>query len=131
MLIAGGVVALLMRIWGGSLFGAAPTDGAYNITWPLVGYFEVPSLVGFVVAGSALVTLAMGLRSRRPSWVASGLLVLMFAAPIHFTGGINTVRAAGVLPVVWALDPPPVAKKPARTAKRRRDPSVTDPSSNI
>lgn len=106
-LVVGGLAAIIMRVTAGFRFESEATSGLFNITWPLVGYVHEPSAVGLSVAGAAMVTLFVGVVKQRPAWIGAGLLVMMFAEPVSSAGGLNAVGAAGVLPVIWALDPIP------------------------
>jgi hypothetical protein len=79
-------------------------DGARLFGFPLAGYFESPSLAGWVLALLALATLAIGVRFRNWTWVVVGLYVLCFSYTVVFDP-VNAWRAAGLMPVLWAFGP--------------------------
>lgn len=87
-------------VLGGSLF--AGTDG--NLAFPLAGYVERPSILALVVGASGLATVVAGMWHRDWSWIGAGFLVLSFG-PVVLDDPANAVRAAGLLPVLWAFGP--------------------------
>ncbi len=110
-LLIGLVVAGVFRVGGAWLVGTSPFEGtAVALGLPFVGFLETPSLLGGLVLASALATVFLGIRRKSWSWVLSGLLVLMMSATVYDTP-VNAVRAAGVLPVLWAFSATPTRPK--------------------
>ncbi len=97
------LVALL--IFDGSMLDS-PSD---SFGLPPVAYFTNPSVVGFLVLGSGAFTLIFGAVRRDLAWIASGLLVVALgeAVTLH---PVNAVRAAGMLPVLWAVTQGPISR---------------------
>ena len=103
--IVGVLAAVLLAVYSLWRFGFehfVPHGG--RIDFPFFGYFQHPSLFGWLLAIVATVTLTIGWRVRDWSWVVSGLFVLCFG---HFVTefSVNAWRAAGMLPVLWAFGP--------------------------
>ena len=73
-------------------------------TLPFFGFIEAASLGSWIVALSALVTLLVGLMRRDLAWIASGGFVLCFSSLV-VENPFNALRAAGMLPVLWAFGP--------------------------
>ena len=73
---------------------------------PLAGYLETPSIAGWVLASAALGTLAIGVRSRNWTWIVVGVYILCFSQKV-LLDPVNALRAAGMLPVLWAFGPRP------------------------
>ncbi len=71
---------------------------------PLIGYVAEPSIVSVFVGLAAVGTLAMGVTNKNWTWLASGAFV-MCIGPAVLAHPVNLVRAAGMIPVVWALVP--------------------------
>lgn len=95
------VVILAVRLFDAPVFGTL--DGAFSV--PFVAYFNQPSIVGFAVLSAGVVTVVVGLVRRDLAWLASGLLVLVLGEGVT-ANPVNAVRAAGMLPVLWALASP-------------------------
>lgn len=120
--------ALAIRILAFYLFGGNFLDGgAGNVTAPLVGYFQEPSFPGFVIAGAGLATIAVGAIRRNLAWGVSGMLVVMLG-PIVLEHPINALRAAGVLPVLWAFGPGYKATRATSEPSSTRSGPATQPS---
>lgn len=85
-------------------FGESFLSGLFNVGLPFVGIFEASSWVGVLVIGAGVVTFAVGLTRRDWAWILSGLFVVCFSAVV-LDSPINALRAAGVLPVLWAFGP--------------------------
>lgn len=105
-LFAYGIAAALTLIGYSILkFGTdqlVPDSGRIGI--PLAAYVEHPSPAGWVLAGLAVATLIVGVLRRDWAWILSGLLVICLGSDV--TPNIeNAWRAAGMLPVLWALGP--------------------------
>jgi hypothetical protein len=96
------IVALAVRILWIVVFDASFLSGTVNLGLPLRGFLDEPSLIGALVMGAGIITLIMGVKHRRFSWVLSGLLVLCLSGVVY-ADPINAVRAAGMLPVLWAF----------------------------
>lgn len=95
-----GVARLFWVFW----FDDSLTAGLWALGLPLRGVMESPSPLGFLVVGAGLVTLVVGGVRRDWSWIASGLLVASLSVEV-LRDPINAVRAAGMLPVLWAFGP--------------------------
>jgi hypothetical protein len=93
----------IIRFGVGSLF----PPGARLFGLPLAGYFESPTVAGWILAACAVATLAIGVRYRNWAWAVVGLYVLCFSYSVVFAP-VNAWRAAGLMPVLWAFGPRPV-----------------------
>jgi hypothetical protein len=98
-----GVIAVAFRLYwvthfGDALFGVDP------IGLPLVGIFHTFSLAGGLVVLSGVVTVVIGIWRRNLAWILCGVLVCCFGDKV-LADPINAVRAAGMLPVLWAFGP--------------------------
>ncbi|HLF41922.1 MAG TPA: hypothetical protein VJA46_00175 [Acidimicrobiia bacterium] len=102
--ISSAALAVVFRLIWVVHFGDSVTGGLFNLSWPFVGILETSSPVGWLVIVAGLFTLINGFLDRDISWVASGLLVICFSAVVLDTP-VNAVRAAGLLPVLWAFGP--------------------------
>ena len=91
---------LALGLFGGSIFESI--EGSFTL--PFVAYFDHASVVGFLVLAGAVVTMGVGIIRRDLSWVVAGMFVVMLGGPIT-VNPINAVRAAGMLPVLWAFGP--------------------------
>lgn len=99
------LAAVALRLAAGAIFQAALFDSPTDLfSYPAVAYFSEPSLGGFVVLIAGLATLVIGLAKRNLAWVSSGFLVLALGTAVTIDP-INAVRAAGMLPVLWAFGP--------------------------
>ena len=96
------VVLGLYSLWqfGGEDF--IPDGGRIDL--PLKAYFEHPSTSGWLLAGLAVATIAIGVWKRDWTWVVTGLFVLSFGPDVT-RDPINSWRAAGLMPVLWAFRP--------------------------
>lgn len=105
-LVAAAIFAfVVVRIAGAVLFPDPITDtpaGLFEI--PLAGYIAEPSIIGLSVLGAGLLTFVVGATRRDLGWLAAGALVLVFGGAI-LEAPLNAVRAAGMLPVLWAFGP--------------------------
>lgn len=101
--IAGLASAVLLGTYSLLTFGSdalIPSGG--RIGWPLTSYFEHSSFWGWVLATCAVATLILGIRRREWAWILGGLFALSFGADV-LRDPVNTWRAAGFLPVLWAF----------------------------
>ncbi|MGA7097452.1 MAG: hypothetical protein WB245_07780 [Acidimicrobiia bacterium] len=96
------VLSILFRLVWVAHFGDSIMGGASNLAFPFTGVASSPNPVGFAVLVAGLVTLIGGIRARSWSWLAAGLLVCCLGGPVY-ADPINAVRAAGMLPVLWAF----------------------------
>lgn len=97
--------ALGVRIIAGLVFATSifqGADGAFGL--PFTAFFTHPSLIGFLVLGSGLFTLAVGAMKRDLAWIVSGVLVVVLGDSV-LANPINAIRAVGMLPVMWAFGP--------------------------
>jgi len=76
-----------------------------NLTLPAIAYFNRPSVLGFLVLASGASTLVFGAVRRDSAWMVSGLLVVALGEAVT-ANPANAVRAAGMLPVLWAVQQP-------------------------
>jgi hypothetical protein len=91
-------------IFGGSIFDVS-TDSfgsSSNFGPPAMAFFAQPSVLGFLVLASGVFTLLFGAVRRDPAWIVSGVLVVVLGEAVT-ANPLNAVRAAGMLPVLWAL----------------------------
>ncbi len=97
--------ALVLGVYSLWRFGFEGTgvDGG-RIGLPPAGYFENPSLAGWVLALLAVTTVAIGVKYRDWTWVVIGVFVLSFGYEVT-VNPINAWRAAGLMPVLWAFGP--------------------------
>jgi hypothetical protein len=105
LLSAAAAVVIVIRLLAVGLFGGSifeSIDGSFSL--PFVAYFDHASVVGFLVLAGAVVTIGVGVMRRDLAWVAAGMFVAMLGGPIT-DNPINAVRAAGMLPVLWAFGP--------------------------
>jgi hypothetical protein len=91
---------LAFGLFGGSILESI--DGSFSL--PFVAYFDHASVVGFLVLAGAVVTIGVGMIRRDLAWVVAGMFVVVLGGPI-IENPINAVRAAGMLPVLWAFGP--------------------------
>jgi hypothetical protein len=126
--LSGAVTAVLTKSFWSWHFGESILENEGTITWPLAGYIATPSLLGWVIAAIALITLVVGVSRRDVSWILSGLLVMCFG-PIVVDTPTNALRAAGFLPVLWAFGPGFEPVTPLRRLFRAGgSPAVTSPN---
>ena len=104
LLLIGLVVAGGVRIAWAWWFGDSLTDGLWNLGIPFRGAAEAASPAALAVAAAGAVTTVIGLMRKDWGWLVSGLLVVSMSAVVYDTP-INAVRAAGMLPVLWAFGP--------------------------
>lgn len=102
--LAGGVLGVAFRMLWVERFDDSVIGGSVALAWPLVGILEAASPVGWLVIGAGLYTVVRGIVARDLSWVASGVVVVCFSAVVY-NAPVNAVRAAGLLPVLWAFGP--------------------------
>ena len=96
--------ALIVKLLWSWRFAESVTSGGFNLDAPFRGVVQSPSLVGWIVVIAGLATLLFGLATRDAGWVLSGLLVVSLSVVVVDTP-VNAVRAAGLLPVLWAFGP--------------------------
>lgn len=99
----GATVAIL--VYGLFRFGVEnfiPDGGRVGL--PLRAYFEHSTPWGWLVALAAAATLMVGIRKRDWAWIASGLLILCLGTDVT-ANPVNALRAAGMIPVLWAFGP--------------------------
>lgn len=97
-LVTAGMMALLWCLrFGLDMDQFAPIFGP-----PFLGYIVELSVQSLVLLCVAVLTLTQGLRYRDWAWVASGAMVVCFAAPV-VESAANGWRAAGMLFVLWAF----------------------------
>jgi hypothetical protein len=115
VLAATAITVHLAAVWifGGSIFDAA--SGTFAL--PTIAYFNQPSVVGFLVLASGGSTLLLGGIRRDPAWIVSGILVVVLGEAVA-ANPLNAVRAAGMLPVLWALTPMPSSSRPSEGSIR-------------
>lgn len=100
--IAAAVTLLLYSIIRFGTEELVPDGG--RLDFPLRAFMENPSVAGWVLVALAGATAGVGLKWRDWAWVVSGLLVLSLGTDV--TANVeNAWRAAGMLPVLWALGP--------------------------
>lgn len=101
--VGAGVVAsasiALLAAWR---FGFDLSQYGGRLTLPIVGYVGSADAISWLVALAALATLCIGIRERNWDWMVAGAFVLCLA-PAVVGHSINSVRAAGMLPVLWAI----------------------------
>lgn len=102
-LIAGAVAGVSKLFWSWH-FGESPLKGGFALDWPMAGVIASPTLLGWAVIVSALITAAVGVIKRDWAWMLSGVLVICLGQVVVDTP-TNAVRAAGFLPVLWAFGP--------------------------
>jgi len=102
--LAGGLLGVAFRMLWVERFDDSVIGGSVALAWPLVGILEAASPVGWLVIAAGLFTVIKGIVSRDLSWVASGVLVVCFSAVVY-NAPVNAIRAAGLLPVLWAFGP--------------------------
>lgn len=100
--VSGLLIAVISKSLWAAHFGDGVLSGSFNLSLPLAGFLESPSVVGWLVVGAGAFTLARGATRRDISWVVSGMLVLSLSSVVYDTP-INAVRAGGLLPVLWAF----------------------------
>jgi hypothetical protein len=92
-------VMLALVMWR---FGWVPAQFVGKLTMPLLGFRAEPSLLGGVVLGAGLYTLVRGVRARDLGWIGAGMLALCLV-PETFADPVDAIRAAGLIPVLWAF----------------------------
>lgn len=97
--IAGVSAAIVVALTGIGLFGSI--GRGVELTFPLVGYVTTPSVSASLLALIAAVVVSVGTWRQDWSWILSGLLVLMFAAPV-LEHPVNAWRTSGMLWLVLA-----------------------------
>ncbi len=81
-------------------------EGANAISVPFQGVLAEGSVLAWLVALAGLATLLVGIKSRDFAWILSGILVVTLS-PDVFVVPVHAVRAAGILPVLWAFGTTP------------------------
>jgi hypothetical protein len=94
-----GVCIALSAAWR---FGFDLSQYGGRLTLPVVGYVKAADALSWLVALAALATVLLGIRERRWDWMVAGTFVLCLA-PAVVEHSINSIRAAGMLPVLWAI----------------------------
>jgi hypothetical protein len=113
--VAVGIAIRLLAVW---IFDGSLTEsvgGAFAL--PFSAYFRNPSVTAFLVLAGAVLTLSIGFLRRDLAWIVSAALVLVLGEAVT-ANPANAVRAAGMLPVIWAFGP---NWKPASRAFRGDD----------
>ena len=122
LFFAGIAAAVVFRVIWLLRFDGSPLAGAGNLDLPFSGLIAEPSWVGLVVTAAGVVTLVFGIRRRSWSWILAGLMVASLSHLVHAVPS-NTVRAAALLPVLWALsDFQPVDEPESAREKSRVSP---------
>ena len=103
-LAVGLAVALVVKVFWSWRFVESVTSGGFNLDIPFRGIVQSPSLTGGLVVIAGLATALIGLAKKDAGWILSGLLVVSLSAVVVDTP-VNAVRAAGLLPVLWAFGP--------------------------
>lgn len=96
--------AVGFRLYWVAHFGDAVTGGVVNFTAPLLGVISSPSLTGVLVVAAGIYTVLRGVTDRDLGWIMAGLMVCCLSEVVYDTP-VNAVRAAGLLPVLWAFGP--------------------------
>lgn len=97
------VTTIVVNIAAALIFDGSILDSpTRSFAFPAIGYFNEPSVVGFLVLASGAFTLLRGIFRRDLAWIVSGLLVVALGEAITLNP-LNAVRAAGMLPVLWAV----------------------------
>ena len=76
--------------------------GLSTLGFPFLGFATEPSFVGAAVVMAGALTTGFGIRDRSLAWGLSGLLVVCLSGVVY-AEPLNAVRAAGMLPVLWAV----------------------------
>jgi len=115
-LAIGVAAATVIALYGLIVFGAsAMVPDAGRLGVPFLGYFLEPNLWSLVLVAAAVATVVIGYRTRDWAWVVAGVFVVCFGRLV-VEDPVNSWRAAGFLPVLWALGPryqPAGASSPA------------------
>ena len=114
-------VAIGVRLYWVFHFGDSLLGGAGNLALPFVGVTSKPSAAGVIVTATAFATVIIGIRCRNLAWILSGALVCSLGELV-FANPINSFRAAGMLPVLWAFGPTYRIPVSARIDTRARVP---------
>lgn len=102
-LAVGAAAVIAVALYGLIVFGAdAMVPDAGRLALPFFGYFDEPNVWSFVLLGLAVPTVAVGIRDRDWGWLLGGLFVLCFGHLV-VQDPVNSWRAAGFLPVLWAF----------------------------
>lgn len=97
--------AIAVRVIAALIFSASVFQGAEGaFAPPLRSFFDHPSVVGFAVLIAGLVTLVIGVSRRDLAWAVAGVLVVLLGDSV-LASPLNAVRAAGMMPVLWAFGP--------------------------
>lgn len=104
-LAIGAGIAVLSKAYWSWHFEESYLPGVSILDWPLLGVVASPTILGWILTGSALITAIIGVARKDWAWIISGLLVLCFGQVVMGTSAINAFRAAGFLPVLWAFGP--------------------------
>ena len=104
LLLFGLVSALAIKAFWSWWFDEAFLSGTSNFDIPFRGVIESPSVLGWIVVLAGLATAVVGAKQRDWGWILSGMMVISLAMVVVDTP-INALRAAGMLPVLWAFGP--------------------------
>lgn len=104
LLVGGSSTAAGMGVLWVLRFGLDSDQFGATLGRPFLGYIVEPSVQSIGLFVFAAVTLAVGLRHRDWSWVASAAMVMCFTGPVLHASA-NAWRAAGLLFVLWAFGP--------------------------
>lgn len=119
VLVATAITIRLSAVWifGGSIFDVSSDSlgSSNNFGPPAIAFFAQPSVVGFLVLASGVFTLLFGAIRRDLAWIVSGALVVALGEAVT-ANPLNAVRAAGMLPVLWALTQISANSSPSETS---------------
>lgn len=104
LFVAGLTLAVVVKAVWSLRFDDSFLSGASNLGLPFVGIWQATTWMGLAVVGSGAVTSAVGIAKRDWAWAVSGFFVVCLSAVV-LDNPINALRAAGVLPVLWAFGP--------------------------
>jgi hypothetical protein len=104
LVLSGALLGVGFRMFWVERFDDSMIGGSVALSWPMVGIIDASSPVGWLVIAAGLFTVVRGIVERDLSWVASGVLVVCFSAVVYDSTA-NAIRAAGLLPVLWAFGP--------------------------
>lgn len=112
--------AIAVRVYWTAHFGEAFLIGGFNLDLPFRGIVQSPSGPSLLIVVSGLVTLVVGMVHRNWGWVFAGFLVVCLGRAV-VDSPVNAVRAAGLLPVLWAFGPEWVPGMPVVAPTLRGD----------
>ncbi len=104
-IVVGVIATIAILVYGFLRFSSAQfvPDGG-RVAVPFTAYLENSSLLGWVLAALAVVTLLVGIWRKDWAWGAAALLVVSLGTDVTLDP-VNAWRAAGMLPVLWAFGP--------------------------